>query len=140
MSLSDIPVTVEPLQRPTGMAHALLREIADHLAVLDSTGAAGAIDLSSLPMNNADIEELKALLGRGEVEVGVDTVGRSEFYETTYTGVWWASHYGDDGSKLTERIEITAVPEMIKSHPDDIRNAHQRLRDALSTDDQETRQ
>lgn len=139
MSLSDIPVTVEPLVRPTGMAHALLREIADHLAALDGSGTEAAIDLSSLPMNSTDIDELKALLGRGEVEVGVETVGRSEFYETTYTGVWWASHYGDDGTKLTERIEITAVPAMIKSHPDDIRNAHRRLRDTLSTDEQETR-
>ncbi|MDZ7750994.1 MAG: hydrogenase expression/formation C-terminal domain-containing protein [Gammaproteobacteria bacterium] len=139
MSLSDIPVTVEPLVRPTGMAHALLREIADHLAALDEAGTENAIDLSSLPMNSADIDELKALLGHGEVKVELETVGRSEFHETIYTGIWWATHFGDDGTKLTERIEITAVPAMIKSHPDDIRNAHRRLRDTLSTDDQEIR-
>lgn len=140
MSLSHIPVSVEPAAAPTGMARALMREISDHLARLAADGVESAIDLSSMPMNAADLKELGTLLGRGEVEVVIDTVGRSEIRETGYTGVWWATHFGDDGAKLTERIEITAVPDMIKSHPEDIRNAHHRLREFLSNDDQETRQ
>lgn len=139
MSLSDIGVRVESLERPTGMARALLREIADHLQLLTEQGTENAIDLSSLPMNGADLDELRELLGRGEVEATVETIGTSVIYETGFTGVWWAVHNAQDGTKLTERIEISAAPEMIRSHPSDIRNAYDRLRNSLSTDDQETR-
>lgn len=139
MKLSDIGVSVEPKVVPTGMAQALLRELADQLKQLADHGTEDAIDLSSLPMNSADLDQLRELLGRGEVEVSLDTIGRSEIFETRYPGVWWATHYGDDGTKLTERIEITAVPQMIRSHPEDIRNAHHRLRESLTSDDQETR-
>jgi hydrogenase-1 operon protein HyaF len=140
MSLSDIGVKVENAPQPTGIAKALLREIAEYLSTLAASGQGNIIDLSGMPMNEADRQELAKMLGRGEVQVTISTIGQSEIYETTYPGVWWATHRGDDGNILAERIEITPVPEMIKTHPDDIRNACDRLQAATTPeDDQETR-
>jgi hydrogenase-1 operon protein HyaF len=140
VSLADIGVKVEGGQQPTGMARALLREIAERLSTLATSGERSIIDLSGMPMNEADREELARELGRGEVHISVETIGQSEIYETSFPGVWWTSHRGSDGSVLTERIEITPVPEMVTTHPDDIRNACERLQAATMPEtDQETR-
>jgi hydrogenase-1 operon protein HyaF len=140
VSLSDIGVKVENAPQPTGVAKALLREIAEHLSTLAASGQGNIIDLSGMPMNETDRQELVEALGRGEVQITISTFGQSEIYETTYPGVWWVTHRGDSGTVLAERIEITPIPEMVKTHPDDIRSACDRLRAAtMPEDDQETR-
>jgi HupH hydrogenase expression protein, C-terminal conserved region len=121
-------MTLEPLpDYRTGMAQSLFSEIADHLCQLAVCGERSAIDLSSLPLTPADLTELEALLGRGEVEVELNVAGRSEIWETGYSGVWWVRHRGDGGKIASQSIEITACPKILMTDTDDIAAAAVRM-------------
>lgn len=121
MSLNEIPVNV--VDRPTGMATALMTELKDYLARLAETGETNIIDLLSLPMSDADINELADHLGVGEVKATINSIGSSSIRETAYRGIWWVRHYGDDGEVLSELIEITQIPEILVTHIDEIRHS-----------------
>ena len=103
-----------------GMADSLLQEIAERLAAFANAGEASAIDLRSLPMAPSDRDELEERLGHGDVSAMLDVAGRSEVWETGYAGVWWVRHFGAGDAVAAERIEITAVPEILVAHSADI--------------------
>jgi len=107
--------------RATGMALSVLAEIGRMLEALSESGQAGAIDLRSLP------------LGRGEVRAELDIAGESEVWETTYPGVWWIRHRGAGNKIASEEISVCAIPEILITHPVDIKAAAGRLREELET-------
>lgn len=121
MTLSNIPVNV--LDQPTGMASAVLAELKDYLSRLANTGQTHTIDLKSLPLTEADINELADHLGVGEVKATISSIGTSSIRETAFSGIWWITHYGDDGKVLGELIEITQIPEILVTHMDEIKQS-----------------
>lgn len=112
----------------TGMALAVAAEVADRLEALARNGQTSAVDLRSLPLTRADLAELEELLGKGEVEVRLEVVGRTLIWETAYAGAWWIRHLGAGEQVASEQIAITPLPEILKSHPEDITAAAQRIR------------
>ena len=112
----------------TGMAWSVLAEVGRLLEELASNGQTASIDLRSLPLTDADREELDALLGRGEVRVELDLAGRSEVWETAYPGAWWIRHRGAGDRISSEEIAVCPVPEILRTHPADIETAARRLR------------
>jgi len=118
----------------TGLAHALLREIAWLLNRLNETGEEGAIDLRSLPMTDADREELKELLGSGEVSANLEVAGASSVEETGFAGVWWVRHFAGDERVVSEQIVVTRVPEILIAHRDDITAASKRIMEIIEAE------
>lgn len=116
----------------TGMARSLLTEISQLLNNLSERGESASISLRGLPMTGADREQLEELLGRGEVHAELDLSGTSEVWETRFPGVWWIRHQGLDGKIACEEIAITPIPDILKTHPDDIRSSAIRLADELA--------
>jgi hydrogenase-1 operon protein HyaF len=112
----------------TGMAWSVLAEVGRLLEELASKGQTASIDLRSLPLTDADREELDALLGRGEVRVELELAGRSEVWETGYPGAWWIRHRGAGDRISSEEIAVCPVPEILMTHPADIETAVRRLR------------
>lgn len=110
-----------------GFSASLLAEIAALLEQLAGTGVGGAIDLRSLPMDTEERAGLEMFLGQGEVDAKLSTAGSSEVRETKYPGVWWVRHHGVDGRITSELIEVTLVPEILKTHRDDLPGGLQRL-------------
>ena len=92
------------------MAEPVLREIQALLEAFSATGQTAAIDLAGMPLTRADRDVLENFLGRGEVEATLDVAGRSEIWETAFSGVWWVRHWGGD-AVASEPIEITEIPE-----------------------------
>jgi hydrogenase-1 operon protein HyaF len=119
-------------QEMTGLTEALVFEIADLLQAFASTGKDAAIDLRGLPMTDADREALAERLGRGEVHATVHVAGRSEVWETAYSGVWWVRHLGAEGQIAAEEIAVTLIPQFLVSHPDDVHAAAHKLRSECS--------
>ncbi len=131
MKLQDIPVSVQPTDNDDAestFTPALLAEIADHLEALQERGATHLVDLRGLPMTRSDRSALIGALGRGEITIQVDALGRSEAWETGYAGVWWVEHRSPEGMVVAEHIEIAFVPQIVPAHPDDVRSALARLR------------
>lgn len=114
--------------KSTGMAWSILAEIQQLLENLSATGEKNSISLRGLPMTDADRLQLEENLGRGEVYAVLDLAGPTEVRETRYAGVWWVQHKGSDGNIACEEIEITTVPEILMTHPADIKTAAGRLK------------
>ncbi len=109
-----------------GMAEAVLREVVALLETFAATGASAAIDLGGLPFSRRDRDELDAILGRGEVAATVDLAGRSEIWETAFSGVWRVRHFGKSEIAV-DLIEITSCPEILRSDRRDARLAAPKL-------------
>ncbi len=120
-------------EQTTGMAYSILAEIGQMLNALSERGETGGIDLRSLPMTDADREQLQDMLGHGEVSVEMDLAGASEIWETNYPGVWWIRHKGAGDKISTEEIAITPAPEILFSHPADIAEAAARIQQELDS-------
>ncbi len=121
----------------TGMADAVLAEVAARLEDYAETGRAATIELTAMPLTTEDRAELEAWLGRGEVAVTIESAGHSEIWETRFSGVWFVRHFGEGDRIATESIEIADAPLIVRSHPADMRAAARRL--AALCADQSTR-
>jgi hydrogenase-1 operon protein HyaF len=116
---------------PTGNALAILNEVADALERLVRDGETVLIDLQGLPLSPSDFELLRETLAAGEVNARIDANGPTEVRETIYPGVWWITHRNVEGGIVADLLEVCHVPEVLKSHPDDVRDALERLREML---------
>lgn len=122
MSINDIRVTVvAPDSGLSGNAWPLMLEIADMVRRLLDNGECSAIDLSALPLTPADKAWLRDRLGAGQIRVTLDAEGSSNLDETACPGVWWVTHLDPKGRVLSEFIEVTLVPDLVKAHPEDIK-------------------
>jgi len=117
----------------TGMAHAVMNEIAAHLEKLAGRGEAASIDLRSLPMTDMDREQLEMVLGQGEVSAVIELAGLTEVRETAFSGVWWVRHMGQDEQVAYEEIAITRIPEILKTQLDDIDMASRRIQQVIES-------
>jgi len=85
-------------------------------------------------IDDADLQALKTVLGRGEVDARVDAMGQSTIYETACPGVWWSHHTNADGETVAEAIEITPIPDLLTVQDGDLPrglSALERRRDEL---------
>lgn len=104
-----------------GNIAAILSEIASRLGTLADGGETSLIDLKSLPLSSGEYEHLRFTLGRGEVTASLDAIGMSEIVETQFSGVWWITHYNDQGDIVADLIEIATIPNILLSQPEDMR-------------------
>lgn len=132
MSLDSIAIKVEGAEPySVGSVQALLSEIATLLQKLVDRGEAGVIDLKSLPFAPGEYEQLREALGQGELSARLDALGTSEIMETRFPGVWWLTHYNVEGDIVADVIEVTLLPEILKSQPADVRAGLERLQERL---------
>lgn len=115
----------------TGMAYSILSEIAQGLKLLAEHDESSTIDLRSLPMSQADRDQLQEMLGHGEVNASLEVSGPSAIWETAFPGVWWIRHMGAGGRIATEEIAVTRIPEILLTHPHDVAAAAVRIREVL---------
>ena len=134
--LKGIHITVDDAFPEVALSHGnampLLYEIEFLLGDLLATGKATSIDLRSLPMLPGDYEKLREVLGDGEVSATIDAMGPTQVRETAVHGVWWVTHYNSDHTVIAEFIEVTYVPEILRTHPADVRVGLDSLRSRLN--------
>jgi hydrogenase-1 operon protein HyaF len=134
--LKGIPIAVDGAFPEAVLSHGnavpLLHEIEVLLSDLVATGKSASIDLRSLPMLPGDYEGLRAALGDGEVSATVDAMGPTQVRETAVHGVWWVIHYNSDDNVVAEFIEVTYMPEILRTHPADAREGLDILRSRLT--------
>lgn len=130
--LHDIPITVEFSDQPESMLLPILHEMTSLLAKLAATGQPSIIDLRHEPLSLGDIVELKNILGQGEIQAHLTTLGASQIIETEVPGIWWISHYNEQGNVISEFIEITPCPDLLKTFDDELDSALAGLKDKIS--------
>lgn len=105
----------------------LLHEVKHALDNLIKNGETAIIDLRSIPLAPGEEEKILESLGVGEVQAKLDALGPSEIIETRYAGVWVVTHYNDEESVIGRFIEITTMPEILRSQSEDVIEAYNRL-------------
>jgi hydrogenase-1 operon protein HyaF len=139
--LTDIPVRIEPsapIEAPMaagglgGGVAAILSELVGLLERLADGGAAGSIDLRSLPMSPADRTQLQRVLGEGEVQATVEAQGVSKIRDTRVSGIGWVEHFDQQGEPIGELIEVSRVPEILASASDEMAAGARELRAQIS--------
>jgi len=113
----------------------ILFEVRHALEALLSKGETSIIDLRSIPLAPGEEEKILKTLGQGEVHARLNALGPSEIYETRYAGVWLVTHYNEDESIVSRFIEITKLPDILKSQAEDMAKALNELTQELVTQD-----
>jgi hydrogenase-1 operon protein HyaF len=139
--LQDIAVRVEatdglPLSHSN--ATPIMHEILHALQKLADKGEATTIDLRAMPFGPGDEDELLKQLGTGEIQIELNSLGRSLIYETAYSGVWLIDHRNADDQRVALQIEIAPIPSILLTQNEDVRDAITRLNDWLNPDSTET--
>ena len=101
----------------------LLHEIRHALQALADHGRTAIIDLRSIPLAPGEEERIIATLGCGEVRARIDALGPSDVIETRYPGVWLVTHYNQEQDIIGRFIEITSMPDILRSQAADIGQA-----------------
>jgi hydrogenase-1 operon protein HyaF len=120
----------------------ILHEIRHALGKLLQTGETSIIDLRSIPLAPGEEETIIDTLGHGEVRAHLDALGPSEIVETRFAGVWLITHYNIENNIIGRFIEITKLPDILKSQPEDIANSldelEEKLRQSPASNENET--
>ncbi len=135
-SLESIPIETEPFidTNDGSGAQAILREIETMLEKLLSSDEEGVIDLKTIPLSHDEYQQLQYMLGGGELNATIHALGKTIVRETAIAGVWWTTHYNEAAEVLADLIDITAIPEILKSDRADIHNALDELRKRIETE------
>ena len=115
----------------------LLHEVKHALDTLINTGETTVIDLRSIPLAPGEEEKILNTLGQGEIAAELYALGLSEIIETQYTGVWLVTHYNDDKEIIGRFIEVTTMPDILRSQTHDVIYAYERLSEDLNEDKRE---
>lgn len=127
-SLDAIPVTEEVA---SGNVKPLLHEVRHALKRLANGEDGTVIDLQSVPLAPGEEERIEELLGKGEVRAELDALGPSVVQETAYPGVWLVTHRNTEQAVVGRFIEVTHMPELLKSQQADIEHGISRLEQEL---------
>jgi hydrogenase-1 operon protein HyaF len=127
--LHSIPVKVEST---TGNALPILHEIRHALHRLVEEGREAIIDLRAIPLAPGEEDRILEFLGNGEVHAQFESLGRSEVRESAYGGCWIVTHYDVGGAIKARFIEVTAIPDILRSQTTDIADGLERLTARLS--------
>ena len=131
MTTPTLPA-IEVAPWETGNLRPLLHEIRHALLNLLETETQTCIDLGALPMAPGEESRLIEALGQGEISVQMQALGKSEIYETRYPGVWFCTHFNSNDEILGKFIEITRIPDLLKSQHEDMVAGLHDLEDELN--------
>ena len=129
--LDSIPVVVQGLVREDEHTHnlrPLLLQVEQALQNLVDIGAATVIDLTAMPFSATDEEDLRRLLGQGEVSATLDVFGPTLIQETALPGVWLVEHKDAEGRRLTLHLEVSRIPSILVAPEPDIADGLGRLK------------
>jgi hydrogenase-1 operon protein HyaF len=116
----------------------LLKQLEQALLDLAESGRPGVIDLGAMPFSAQDEEDLRALLGRGEVSATLAAFGPTLVEETSIPGVWLVEHKDVEERRLTLHIEITRIPEILVVPAEDLAEGLAALRRLDGADEAES--
>ena len=133
--LSGISIAVEAAASGTedrGNSLPILHEIRHGLKRLAETGESTLIDLNSIPFGPGDETRLLEMLGEGEVKAEINALGPTRVWESAIAGVWIIDHRNLEEQRLTLHIEITRIPDILRTQPQDVQDSIRILDERLA--------
>ena len=90
--------------------------------------------MRALPLAPGEEKRIEEALGEGEVRAELNALGPSVILETSYPGVWLVTHRNTEGEIIGRQIEVTYIPSLLESQPEDIRAGLAGLKNELAED------
>ncbi|MDJ0741149.1 MAG: hydrogenase expression/formation C-terminal domain-containing protein [Gammaproteobacteria bacterium] len=112
-------------------APALLVEVADRLASQRPGDPAHAVNLSLLPLSDADLVLLGERLGVGPVTILSRGYGNCRIGSTATRNVWWIKYFNSQDALILNTIEVTDVPAVALAAAEDVADSRERLDEIL---------
>lgn len=126
---ADLP----PPAYPAGCmnAQALVEEIRMQAAGRRAGAAAHIINLTLLPVSDADLDTLYGWLGHREVSILSRGYGNCRITSTRLQNVWWVQYFNSMDALILNSIEIVDMPEVALAADEDFVDSIERLREYL---------
>lgn len=127
-------INPQPEDVPAGVINALpiLVELAAYAGEYASTQTPQAINLTLLPLAEADLAFLDEQLGRGPVDTLSRAYGKCQVTSTLVPNVWWIRFYNSMGTLILNTLEVTDMPAVICAAPEDLQDSATRLAGLLT--------
>ncbi|ECB4657767.1 hydrogenase-1 operon protein HyaF2 [Salmonella enterica subsp. enterica serovar Fulica] len=125
------PITPELPPQPAGLMNGafIAHEIAER--VKQPVKEPHIINLTLLPVNDADREYLDHFLGEGCSAIFSRGYGKCRIVSTHFPGVWRVNYFNDMNTLLQDMIEIADIPDIAVAGIDDIEDAYAGLKNTL---------
>lgn len=94
-------------------------------------GPPHSINLTLLPLSEAELEFVDRRLGRGPVDILSRAYGKCEVISTGAAGIWWVRYYNSMGVLILNTLEVVDVPSVVKAAPEDLADSAERLKQIL---------
>ncbi|HEX6736147.1 MAG TPA: hydrogenase expression/formation protein [Azonexus sp.] len=118
---------------PEGCMNAppLVEEIRLQAAAWQPGDAAHVINLTLLPVSDADLDTLYGWLGHREVSILSRGYGNCRITSTRLKNVWWVQYFNSMDTLILNSIEIVDMPEVALAAAEDFADSQERLREYL---------
>lgn len=126
---TDLPAPDYPLG--TMNAQALVEEIRMQAAGYQVGAAAHVINLTLLPVSDADLDTLYGWLGHREVSILSRGYGNCRITSTRLKNVWWVQYFNSMDTLILNSIEVVDMPEVALAAEEDFTDSVERLREYL---------
>jgi hydrogenase-1 operon protein HyaF len=126
-------INTQPDNVPDGVMNALpiLVELESHCSAYETSQTPHAINLTLLPLSDADLIFLDEQLGRGPVDTLSRAYGKCQVISTLVPNVWWVRFYNSMGILILNTLEVVDVPAVVRAAPEDLQDSAERLEDLL---------
>lgn len=127
------PAELVPKEAPRGVmnAMAILTEVQEHCRSYTPGSLPHVVNLTLLPLSDADTGFLDAALGHGAIEILSRGYGNCHIGSTRLANVWWVRYYNSMGTPILTTIEVVDVPNVVAAAPEDISDSEERLGEIL---------
>ena len=109
----------------------ILVELESHSAAFERDGTPHSINLSLLPLSEAEQEFIDHRLGRGTVDILSRAYGKCQVISTQAPNVWWVRYYNSMGTPILNSLEVIDVPVVVKAAAEDLQDSAVRLEEIL---------
>jgi len=118
---------------PEGVMNALpiLTELQEQVARWQPGDLARVINLTLLPLSEADISFLGETLGSGPVETLSRGYGDCQITSTAFPGIWWVRYTNSMGTLILNTLEITDIPAVACAAQEDLDDSRRRFLELL---------
>jgi len=126
---ADLPAPVYP--EGTMNAPALVEELRQQAAAWQAGEPAHVINLTLLPVSEADLDILYGWLGHREVSILSRGYGNCRITSTRLKNVWWVQYFNSMDTLILNSIEVVGMPEVALAAAEDFADSIERLREYL---------
>lgn len=128
---ADAFASAQPLPAGVMNAPAILTEVQDRTRHWRPGSPAHVINLTLLPLSEADLSFLDDRLGEGAVLALARGYGNCRISNTRVANCWRVRYFNSQDALILDTLEITDLPEVVLAAPEDLADSLERFADII---------